>query len=101
MKFIFLAHHIIYENEVIDWNRLRINENIYRINNNDDGEFNQEEEIFVKCKVKREYKTSLDGGRFKPKHSSVVQITKSKVNQITNAKRVQYLHRIILVQSRI
>ena len=50
-------------------------------NQGEEDDFDQKEEMFVKCKVKREYITALDGGKFKPKHSSVVQITKSKIEK--------------------
>ena len=50
-------------------------------NQGEEHDFDQKEEMFVKCKVKREYITALDGGKFKPKHSSVVQITKSKIKK--------------------
>jgi len=41
------------------------------------------EEIHVQCKVEREYKSSLDGA-FKPKHSSIVQVVKSKIHLSLN-----------------
>ena len=75
----FLAKHIIYTNEILNWNIINVRENIYRMKDHDNEEEYQNEELFVKCKVKRKYKTSLDGGKFQPRHSSVVQITKSMI----------------------
>ncbi|XP_066915334.1 uncharacterized protein [Clytia hemisphaerica] len=69
--------HIIYKNQIFHWDDMEIVDNVIR--SNGDGEPSQE--IFVKCKVERQYQSSLDG-KFKPKHSSVVQITKTEYGKM-------------------